>query len=79
MTLTLNFKVKYGICYISAKNGLIAMTQNANISIELYASNVTISFDLGHDLDYELRLEFAISQPKMVWLSQNEKYSYRIN
>ena len=28
------FKVKYGFCYISAKNGLIAMKQNANIAIE---------------------------------------------
>ena len=29
-------KVKYGICYISAKNDPIAMKQKANISIELY-------------------------------------------
>ena len=29
------FKVKYGICYISAKNGLIATKRKANISIEL--------------------------------------------
>ena len=29
------FKVKYRICYISAKNGLIATKRNANISIEL--------------------------------------------
>ena len=28
------FKVKYGICYISAKNGSIATKQKANISIE---------------------------------------------
>ena len=33
MTLTLNFKVKYEICYIFAKNGPIA-TKKANISIE---------------------------------------------
>ena len=45
------FKVKYGICYISSKNGPIAMKQKANISIELQTSNVTIGFDLGHDLD----------------------------
>ena len=32
------FKVKYGICYISAKNGLIATKRKANISIELQAS-----------------------------------------
>ena len=47
------FKVKYGICYISAKNGPIATKRKANISIELYGSNVTIRFDLGHDLDLE--------------------------
>ena len=28
------FKVKSGICYISAKNGSIATKQKANISIE---------------------------------------------
>ena len=29
------FKVKYGICFISAKNGSIVTKQKANISIEL--------------------------------------------
>ena len=47
------FKVKYGICYISAKNGAIATKRKANISINVNASNVTIEFDLGHDLDLE--------------------------
>ena len=28
------FKVKYGICFISAQNGPIAMKQKANITIE---------------------------------------------
>ena len=64
------FKVKYGICYISAKSGPIATKQKANISIELQASNVTtIRFDLGHDIDLEFsrsNMEFAMSQPKMV-------------
>ena len=41
------FKVKYGICYISAKSGPIATKWKANISIELKASNVTIRFDWG--------------------------------
>ena len=35
MTLTLNFKVKYGIPNNSAKNGRIATKRKANISIEL--------------------------------------------
>ena len=70
------FKVKYGICYNSAKNGPIAKKRKANISIELKASNVAIGFDLGHDLELEFsreNIEFAISQPKVVRLAQNKK------
>ena len=73
------FKDKFRICYISAKNGLNAMKQKANISIEPKASNMTIRFDLGHDLDLEfsrLNIEFAISQPKVVWLPRKEKQIY---
>ena len=76
------FKVKYRICYISARNGLIATKPEANISIELWGSNVTNGFDLGHDLDLEFsrsNIEFAISQLKMVRLPRNEKQTYRLN
>ena len=69
------FKVKYRICYISAINSPIATKLKANISIELKASNVTIMFDLGHDLDLEFsrsNMELAISQPKVVRLPWNE-------
>ena len=45
------FKVKYRIFYISAKNGQIASKWEANISIELQASNVTNGFELDHNLD----------------------------
>ena len=45
------FKVKYRICYISAKNGQIASKRKANISIELQASNVTNGFELDHNID----------------------------
>ena len=45
------FKVKYGICYISAQSGPIATKRKANISIELKALNVTNGFDLNLDLD----------------------------
>ena len=58
------------------------MKQKANISIGLWASNVTIRFDLGYDLDLEFsrsNTEFAISQPKMVQLPRNEKQTYRLN
>ena len=75
------FKVKYGICYISAKNGAIATKQKANISIDLKTSNVTIGFDLGHDIDLEYsrsNMELAISLPKMVRLPRNEKQTHRL-
>ena len=76
------FKVKYGICYISAKTGPVATKWKANLSIELYASNGTIRFDLGHDLDLEFsrsNMEFAISQLKMVLLPQNKNQTYQLN
>ena len=44
------FKVKLGICSISAKNGPIAKKRKANILIKLKSSNVTIGFDLGMTL-----------------------------
>ena len=64
-TLTLNFqgqivsrewyfKVRSGICYISAKNGLIATKRKANISIKIYASNGTIGFDLGLEFEGQI-------------------------
>ena len=76
------FMVKYRICYISAKNDPIATNQKANMSIELKASNVTIRFDLGHDLDLEFsrwNMEFPISQSKVVRLPWNDKQTYRLN
>ena len=66
------FKVKYGICYISTKNGPIATKRKGNIWIELKTSNVTMVFDLGHDLDVEFsrsNMEFAISQSNVIWRS----------
>ena len=76
------FKVKYRIGYISAKNGPIATKRKANISIDLKTSNVTIRFDLCHDLDLEFsrsNMELAISLPKMVRLPRNEKRTHRLN
>ena len=76
------FKVKYRICQISAKNGLIATKWKANISIKLKASTVTIRYDLGHDLVLEFsrsNIEFAMSRPKMVRLPRNKKQTYRLN
>ena len=74
------FKVKFG--YISTKNGAIATKRKANISIDLKTSNVTIGFDLGHDLDLEFsssNMELAISLPKMVQLPRNEKQTHWLN
>ena len=45
------FKVKYEICYISTKNGPIALRQKTNISIWTVGLKFDNGFDLGHDLD----------------------------
>ena len=58
------------------------MKRKANISIELWGSNVTIGFDIDHDLDLDFsrsNMEFAISLPKMVRLPRNEKQTYWLN
>ena len=52
------------------------MKQKANTSIDPWASHVTMGFHLGHDLDLECsssNMEFAISQPKMVWSTRNHE------
>ena len=81
VTLTLNFQGQIrNLLYL--KNGAIATNRKANISIDVKASNVTIEFDLGHDLDLEFsrsNVEFAISLSKMVRLPRNEKHTYRLN
>ena len=67
---------------MSAINGPIATKRKANISIDLYGSNATIRFDLGHDSDLAFsrsNIEFTISQLKMVRLPRNEKQTYRLN
>ena len=76
-----DFKVKSGICYISAKIGSIATKQKTNILIEHSASNGIIGFDVDHDIDFEFSrsdLEFAISKPKMVWLPRNKEQTYQL-
>ena len=56
------------------------MKQKANISIEFYASNVTIGFDLHCDLELSRsNMEFPTSQPKMVRLPQNKEQTYQLN
>ena len=79
VTLTLNFQGQiWSLLYLSQN----ATTPKANILTELKASNVIIRFDLGHDLDLQFsrsNMEFAISQPKVVWLPQNEKLTHRLN
>ena len=75
------FKVKYRIGYISAINGAIVTKWKTYISIDLKTSNVTIGFDLGHDLDLgfsRTNMELAISLPKMVRLPRNKKQTHRL-
>ena len=67
------FKVKYRICYIPAKNGLIATKRKANISIELQASNVTNGMDLP-DSDWgDFSCRRAIDSSSLV--IRNRKHS----
>ena len=76
------FKVKYRIVYISAINGAIVTKQKAHISIDLKTSNVTIRFDLGHDLDLGFsrsNMELAICLWKMVRLPRNKNQTHRLN
>ena len=76
------FKVKYRIGFISAINGVIATKRKAYISIDLKTSNVTIWFDLGHDLDLGFsrsNMELAISLWKMVRLPRNKKQTHQLN
>ena len=76
------FKVKYRICYISAKNGPIVTKQEHTYRLNSKASNVTITFDLGHDIDLEFsrsNMRFPISQTKVIRLPRNENQTYRLN
>ena len=66
ITLTLNFQGQiWSLLYLS-QNGPIATKQIANILIELEASNVTIGFNLGHDID----LHFEGCRWNLLYLSQ---------
>ena len=51
VTLALNFQGQIWILLYLNQNYPIAMKQKANILIELQALNVTIRFDLCHDLE----------------------------
>ena len=57
------FKVKYGIGYISAKNGPIATKQKANTSIELLASNdLTLAVTLTLNFQGEIWIFIYLNQ-----------------
>ena len=74
------FKVKCETGYISAKNSPIATKRKAN-TWTLGLKFVTITFNLGSDIDLEKfsrsNMKFAISQPKLVRLPRNKKQAYR--
>ena len=82
VTITLNFQGQiWNLLYLS-QNFSIATKRKANISIELWASNATIGFDLDldHDLEFSRsNMEFVISQPKTAWLPRNKKQTYWLN
>ena len=80
VTLTLNFQSQIWNLLYLRQNGPIATKRKAKISIELYASNVTIGFDLDHDIDLEFsrsNMEFAIFQTK--WCDCHETKSKDID
>ena len=70
------FKVKSGICYISTKNGSIATKQKPNTSIEWFASNGIIGFDLGHDLEFSRQIWnlLYLSQKWSNWQETKSKH-----
>ena len=78
VTLTLNFQGQIRNLLYPSQNDPIATKLNANVSIELKASNVTIGCDLGRDLGFSGSImEFSLSQPQMVRLPLNEEETYR--
>ena len=69
------FKVKYRICYISAKNGPIATKRKANILIELQASNVTNGMDLP-DSDWgDFSCRRAVDSSSFRWIYLRNRQS----
>ena len=81
LTLTLNwiFKVKYGICYNAATNGLMAVKRKANILFVLLALNVTMRFDLGHGLDlkfFRSNIKFAIPQVLNCYEMKSKRFDW---
>ena len=82
MTLTLNFQGQiWNLLYLGQKWSDSHETKSKHIDWTL-VSNVTIGFDLGHDLDLEFsgsNMKFTISWPTMVRLPRNKKQTYRLN
>ena len=84
VTLTSNFQGQvdlWNLLYLSQKWSDCHGTKNEHIDWTLCLKR-DHRIDIGHDLDLAFsrsNLEFAIFQPKMVWLPQNEKYTYRLN
>ena len=71
------FKVKYGICYVWAKNGPIAMKRKQTYRLKS-RPQIWLWIDLVHDLEHELsrsNMKFAISEP-MVGFPWSEKQTY---
>ena len=76
------FKVKYGICYISAKNRPDCHETKSKHIDWILCLKCEHQFDLDHDLHLAFsrsNIEFSISQPKVVWLPRNKKQTYQLN
>ena len=82
MTLTLNYQGQIWNLLHQPKMVRLPRNEKQTYWLNSKASNVTIRFDLGHDLDLGFlrsNMEFAISQPKVVRLPRNEKQTYGLN
>ena len=86
LTLTLNwiFKVKYGICYNAATNGLMAMKRKANIvcNLGLKRDNEIWPWPWPWPKIFPVKYEICHTsspQPNMVQLPWNEKQTFRLN
>ena len=69
------FKVKYRICYSSAKNGPIATKRKANISIKLWVSNVTLAMTLTLNFQGQIWNVLYLSQKLSVCHKTKSKHS----
>ena len=75
-----NFRVKYGFCYISAKNGSIG-TENWHIDwmLGLKCDHRVWPWSWPWPWLFKVKYVICCISAKMVWLPRNDKQTYRLN